>query len=473
MLFTEHFKITRTSVDDWFDPILNHDTKLFIDPFLVFQLKHVDFKDSHQKVVNYFNYVFELIAKSSGNQSSTHYKKALNILLFPEAKELCLGYASGSTLGAGSGYGFSKVIADAIWESIKAGITHIDHFEELSIFNEGIGADRISDMTANLLRADFVSYTKTVCARHQIPLVSKQVHNAFYDFDTNTWLTSVIDLPLNPFSGIHITLVPTTFIRPLPMINPNDFWDYVCSRENEILRSNFSYHLKSKVNKKDIVELARANLQVVKRYVDFREQRGAELYDLQKDPDSYYQWYSRGKEYAASNKLDFSPPTTPEELFTIVKQIVEKFKNYIEMGRGYEVLWAEGRPRAEKVSQRVFAGVAKPYCEFTDIDISKEVNLGAGPVDFKFSRGLSKRALIEVKLASNSKFWNGLTAQLPEYMRTEEITDGLFMVVVYSLKDLRRYNHIQRLESEVNKQNGFNIEIELIDARPRKSASKL
>jgi len=47
------------------------------------------------------------------------------------------------------------------------------------------------------------------------------------------------------------------------------------------------------------------------------------------------------------------------------------------------------------------------------------------------------------------------------------------MVVVYSLKDLRRYNHIQGLVSEVNKQNGFNIEIELIDARPRKSASKL
>lgn len=473
MLFSEHYQVTIGNDDDWFDPILNRDTKLFIDPFLIFQLKHEDFKEAHQKVVNFFNHTFELIAKSSGNSQSIHYQKALNILLFPEARELCLGYASDSTMGAGSGYGFSKVIAGAIWASIKAGITHIDHFEELSIFNEGIGADRISDMTANLIRDDFIAYTKKICTRHQVPLVRKQTRNAYYDFETNTWISGAVDLPINPFTNRHVFLVPTSFIRPLPMINPDDFWDYVCSRENEILRSNFSYHLKSKVNKKQIVELARANLQVVERYVEFREQRQANPYNLEHDPDSYYQWYKRGKEYANSHALEYTPPTTQEELYALVKVIVNKFKHYVEMVRGYEVLWAEGRPRAESVSQRVFAGIALPYCEIADIDISKETNLGAGPVDFKLSRGLSKRALIEVKLANNSKFWNGLSQQLPEYLHTEQITDGIFLVVAYSQRDVRRYSTIQKMVNEVNQANSVNIETMMINAMYRPSASRM
>ena len=39
MIFSRIFDITKTSDDDWFDPILSIDTKLFIDPFLIFATK--------------------------------------------------------------------------------------------------------------------------------------------------------------------------------------------------------------------------------------------------------------------------------------------------------------------------------------------------------------------------------------------------------------------------------------------------
>ena len=35
MYFSDHFEIVVGTEDDWFDPILNTDTKLFIDPFLI------------------------------------------------------------------------------------------------------------------------------------------------------------------------------------------------------------------------------------------------------------------------------------------------------------------------------------------------------------------------------------------------------------------------------------------------------
>ena len=37
MLASAHFNIKRIGTDDWFDPILDADTELFVDPFLVFK----------------------------------------------------------------------------------------------------------------------------------------------------------------------------------------------------------------------------------------------------------------------------------------------------------------------------------------------------------------------------------------------------------------------------------------------------
>jgi hypothetical protein len=37
MLFSDAFNIQRARRDDWFDPILDTDTPLFIDPFLIFK----------------------------------------------------------------------------------------------------------------------------------------------------------------------------------------------------------------------------------------------------------------------------------------------------------------------------------------------------------------------------------------------------------------------------------------------------
>jgi len=37
MLASRHFNIARKKDDDWFDAILNVESKLFIDPFLIFK----------------------------------------------------------------------------------------------------------------------------------------------------------------------------------------------------------------------------------------------------------------------------------------------------------------------------------------------------------------------------------------------------------------------------------------------------
>jgi hypothetical protein len=51
MLFSDSYGIQRTAQDDWFDPFLNLDTKLFIDPFLLYDDEAGPFVGSHADVI--------------------------------------------------------------------------------------------------------------------------------------------------------------------------------------------------------------------------------------------------------------------------------------------------------------------------------------------------------------------------------------------------------------------------------------
>lgn len=239
MRFSDEFGLARVASSDWFDPILTVDTKLFIDPFLLYQNEQGVFAGSHAEVIDFFNDVFSLIARTGGVNTHLFWKRAESLLVFPEVQELCLGYATGSTKGAGSGAGFSRVIAAALWEAVEAGVTHFTHFEEVSILREGIGADRISDITANLLRHRFAVYTSDISKSCGVETYPFPYVRGRYNHEYQRWLPATFDLPRNPYDGYPILLTPARYLRDLPTISADSFWDYCYSNENETLRNDF------------------------------------------------------------------------------------------------------------------------------------------------------------------------------------------------------------------------------------------
>lgn len=96
-------------------------------------------------------------------------------------------------------------------------------------------------------------------------------------------------------------------------------------------------------------------------------------------------------------------------------------------------------------------------------------------MDFRFSSGYQKRVLLEAKLAKKSKFWNGLKKQLPQYMKIDSCKLGIFLVVAFSDKDIKRVNDIQDIAKETEKTYGVQIKVIVVDARVdnKESASKL
>jgi hypothetical protein len=400
MLFTDMFNIAKDKDDHWFDPIMNHDTKLFIDPFLIFQTTIPEFVDAHQKLISFFNDAFSTAAVSEQNRSDVRYRKLLTTCEFHEASEVCLGYSSAKgTNGSGSGGGFAKMIVSAIYDSINHGINELNHFEEIGLFNEGFGCDRISDATVQILKQEFITYTQAVCQKHkvEVKLLAVRVFNdRFKRWDMKKEL-----LPENPYyPNRPVILVPEEFLRNLPSLDKEEFWDYTWENYNETLRNDFSIEVKSQVNKRDIVELARKNREWVNQFLEFREKMmDSKPYDLDKDPKGVYKWIFVTREFAQSNPVQIDSKDV-KTFRVAVEKIIGQYTLFIEDNKGYRLLWNDKpkSPKSEEAAQLLFLGIVKQYCKLNNIDISKEVDIGRGPVDFKFSSGYKDRVDIPMIL---------------------------------------------------------------------------
>lgn len=474
MHFSEAFGVTRDDWDDWFDPILTDDTKLFVDPFLIFQDEDSAWHTSHGDLIEYFDMCFRLIAEGSRNPNAVAYKKALSLLRFPEPREFCLGYSDSGTRGSGGGSGYARMIAGAMSDAILRGIEHLEHFEELGILNEGIGPDRISDLTCNMLRPRFIKYTQEIVERHSIPTKSEVLGGAIFDETRMRWRQSEVELPVHEATGRPVLLLPRRFLRELPVLNADDWWE---SSEAAELRNDVNYEVMGKVAKKDIVALARRHPESVRAWASKKEAAKASAYDFEKDPLGVVRWLREAQAFAQRNPLTVQDATNDDEFIAVINLVVEKFKLFVEQQGGWRLLWNDGAgsEKQEEAAQLLFKGIAKSYCESNGVVLDREVELGRGPVDFKFSSGYARRAHLEVKKLHNGKFWNGLEQQLPSYMTSDECDLGWFLAVQYrdnkSARDRARAlpARVKRLAQAKNMRLRFG----LVDGLPKDSASKL
>jgi hypothetical protein len=233
--------------------------------------------------------------------------------------------------------------------------------------------------------------------------------------------------------------------------------------------------IKNEVNKKKIIEIARKNARWVEEFKQYKIDNGSDSYNLVADSKGFYTWAKNTSKYVQNHPLILLAHDS-KSFKSFTNHVLEQFEQFIENNSGYKLLWDDRltRSKSEEAAQLIFTGIVKHYCRANNIDLSRENNLGRGPVDFKFSNGYSNRALIEVKLAHNSKFWNGLKFQLTKYLEVEEIDTGYYLVVCYTHSDFDRIKDIDKEVKSIEVQTKRTIEIRIIDATTGKlSASRL
>lgn len=476
MTFSDYYKIEEGLNDDWFNPVLLHDTLLFIDPLLISQSNHPSFLNAYNDITLFFSKVFEFGAQCGVRSDKDLIFRLLHkMVLFPEVEELCLGYSS-STKGSGSAKGFAKDIVKAVFASIDAGLENIDRFENIGLFSSGIGSDRISDITANILKKYFIRYTQQILERH--PHVANReflIKNYEYDFRINRWISKKVLLPINPFNNKGVILCPKSFINDDSSLSKDSFKDYIWSIKNEDIRDEFSFSIKADIDKKAIIAIAKKHLDWIQSYNTFFSGMNVSPYDLKIDKGGVYLPLKESFIYAEANPLRMKEVFDNTSFDEFSVELINYYKHFIENNSGYKLLWNDnGKPKKEDAAQLIFVALVKSFCKANNVDLTREVNLGRGPVDFRFSQGYLNRASIEVKLAKNSHFWNGIRLQLPMYLKVEEIKNGYFIVICYTDKDFEKIQNLEhernRLSLEIKKE----IKIFIIDATNNKpSASKL
>jgi hypothetical protein len=478
-LFSRAFGIDDPDTARWFDPVLTTDNPVFVDPFLLDLSGEPEFEGASLEVFAHFELLYQAVAKDARDE------RVEELLRFPEVPETCLGYTQLSTSGSGSGGGRAREMREAIGNAIRAGLRSPDHFEEIALLAKRIGRDLISDITTRILMHRFIAYTERVVGELGLPTHPVEIWGYASDGENVRKQTYITNIPRNPHTRLRIgiLLVPKRLLRERPTINRLGFGAYVTERHGDEVSATFEAALRGQV-KSSVLAIARENPTWVRDYTVWQMERGGEPYSFEMDPlavgPSYRAFYEAGYEAGRAIPPSAPQPRTPDEMMEFVRFLAQNFKRHIEDSDGFRDCYTDPDecrlPKPESGIQRLFAGMSKGSCEMAHVRMARESEGGTGSVDFLFTSGFEASALLEAKLVNNSRYWNGVSAQLPSYMKAHDVWRGVFLGVAFNQKevDSEQYVALHQFVRDVGKATGAALEAERVDARPRLvPASKL
>jgi hypothetical protein len=105
-----------------FDALIGIDSRLFVDPILLKNLKIPELRDSRNRVDNYFRDVLFLLGKSE-KENDAAWREAARRLVFKETHGVSLGYGVSSSDGSGIGRVLGQRILRTASEIVRMGIT--------------------------------------------------------------------------------------------------------------------------------------------------------------------------------------------------------------------------------------------------------------------------------------------------------------------------------------------------------------
>lgn len=449
---------------------LDSDTKLFIDPLLLQNSKHPEFSKSALKTFkNHFEKVIKLLSASKIN-NDVAWRNARRLLMFPEVNYICLGYSSSAGKGSGSGAFTTNGIMETAKAIIDLGIQDPDLFIALAVFEEGIGPDRISDMTANIILDDILKFNERVLSVLKIKTrpcnITLKNGNSFK-----------VSLPINPINGKPIILLPLDILRDLPIAT--DWSDIsTAAAHNEALRTDVNKHIaeiwrkKTLKDKDEIKRWATKSKKDFETFLNLLKSEPPKPYDADNDPLGELFWNEIAEHIATTEKRSINNKIkTANDAKKVVEEIIDQFQFLIEKRRLSEELYYKGGRRPEKAAQRLFFAVAYSYCKANGLDVTPEADTGNGPVDFKFSSGFYLRVLVEIKLSSNSHVVKGYLNQLEIYKNAEETMAAYYIVIDVDHLMNKKDEELIKLKNECAKKKQPVSQIVFIDGNKKASAS--
>ena len=453
------------------DPVLNVDTKLFIDPLLLPESRHPEINvGAVAAYKSRFETLVKLLAGSKA-PDDVAWRAARRLLTFPEIQGTCIGYGAASIAGHSWGNRIRERVLTAAKEIVELGITDPDLFMVVALLEDGVGPDLISDMTTNIILPNIAEYTARTCKQFK----AKTQIFALPD-------GSKIDLPRNPFITDKVKpvlLVPLDILRELPIVTS---WEDVgdAASKNSELRNRVNSLIGRiweasvrRRQKQNIRAQVYSNKQAFEAILETIRSVPKTPYDSTSDPEGHFAWVRVHHNVAKDHPLHLVLAKYPtlDDVHKLATKIVEHYQELVENKGLWKELWYGNDPRPEKSAQRIFFAVADAYCRANNIDISPEADSGVGPVDFKVSAGYDNRVLVELKLSTNPKMVQGYERQLAAYKKAEGTSRAIYLVVdvgAMGNKDKR----LLEVKNAAAKRGDPVSDIVFVNGKKQKSASK-
>jgi hypothetical protein len=211
------------------------------------------------------------------------------------------------------------------------------------------------------------------------------------------------------------------------------------------------------------------------RYAAAYRTNPPKAYDFRTDPRFKVRPFDVAQQFASHASVNVAVPETPEEFRVFVEGLISDFKWMVEDRGLLSGFWSGDRPYNERQAQDVFQMSVLQLCRLLDVDLTPEANAGRGPVDFKFSAGWSRRALVEVKFAKSSSYWENLENQTPAYLFAEDINFGVIVVIQHDDVHCEQefVDRTDAIVAKVARETGLDYKAVFIDVRRRPPASQL
>lgn len=251
---------------DFAIPFLDEDIPLYVDPFLLWRSPSFQDKGLHQLLLGAFN---NLGAMVKAGKKDAAIKQLVSA---SECDEVGLGT---SATKKGVRLAQSKAVEIInLFEVIPYYRDHgFRHLEEIQLFVDGVGRDRISDLSCNFMKSFLIDYTIQECRELGIPTAETVVSDV-YDPTKRDFITVSCAVPVHPTTGKALLFVPKRWLRHTPWISYDSYFRDGCPQDDIT-------HEGEELTRVKVLTYNRDNYGVVDAYIKERELR---LEDCLNDP---------------------------------------------------------------------------------------------------------------------------------------------------------------------------------------------
>lgn len=296
MKFSEAFGLGRPQgALDFVDVSTAYDTKVFVDPYAIEIKQNALAAECSDYIRSYFGEVLDSL-REGDTARAQHLTEHLS-----EPQDTFIGVSQFKPQGRGVGREQADHLLRALKRSRAFETGLLADLSEAELMVEGIGRDKISDLTTNVIREKLIRYTQQQCELHGIDLGEDEYSSGYMWDPSIGWKQEYVARPI--VQGLPVLLIPKHFVRLNLSLNSQEFYNHhmlnflqaeylsAGSALVQVFRKSRRKYVTKKslkerhpLVKDDLVTFIQEHPQIFETYKNLKGAEGA-LRDDQIDPD--------------------------------------------------------------------------------------------------------------------------------------------------------------------------------------------